>query len=121
MKADDLHELWTNGPKMRMSTQPYSFRLPIVIGAQIEALCEIYPQKNRTEIVTDLLSYALEHMQRGLPTDPIQIPGSRKIEQGGMKALFEQRCEEIFDGLRKRHYGYEPYIKVIPVDPDKEE
>ena len=96
MKADDLHELWTNGPKMRMSTQPYSFRLPIVIGAQIEALCEIYPQKNRTEIVTDLLLAAIEELEPNLPTEPILKTEDDSAFKGGMRHKFRAYSNGFF-------------------------
>lgn len=119
MDTDHLHDHWTTGPRFRWSRQPYSFRLPTFVGAQIDALCEIYPQRNKTEIVTDLLIAALADLNENLPSEDAPVAGSRKNIKGGVKAVFERRTEEIRAELDKRYYGYAPYVKVLPANQDE--
>ena len=67
MKTDQLHDLWTSPDNSRLTTKQFSFRLPVHIAAKVAALCEIYPQKNRTQIVADLLTSAIDELEKNLP------------------------------------------------------
>jgi len=67
MKTSHLHDLWASPDNSRLTSKQFSFRLPIHIAAKIAALCEIYPQKNRTQIVADLLTAALDDLEKNLP------------------------------------------------------
>jgi len=67
MKASQLHDLWDSPDNSRLTTKQFSFRLPVHIAAKIAALCEMYPQKNRTHIVADLLTSALDELEKNLP------------------------------------------------------
>lgn len=70
MKSNQLHDLWTSPDNSRLTSKQFSFRLPVHIAAKIAALCEIYPQKNRTQIVADLLTTAIDDLEKGLPESP---------------------------------------------------
>ena len=63
----DLHKIWAAPDNTRLTAKQYSFRLPVHVAAQISALCEMFPQKSRTQIVGDLLATALEDFQRSFP------------------------------------------------------
>ena len=67
MKTDQLHDLWASPDNTRLTSKQFSFRLPVHIAAKIAALCEMYPQKNRTQIVADLLTTALDELEKNLP------------------------------------------------------
>lgn len=67
MKTEHLHDLWAGPDNSRLTTKQFSFRLPVHIAAKIAALCEIYPQKNRTQIVADLLTSSLNDLEEKLP------------------------------------------------------
>jgi len=69
MKADQLHDLWASPDNTRLTSKQFSFRLPVHIAAKIAALCEMYPQKNRTHIVADLLTSALDELEKKLPEE----------------------------------------------------
>ena len=69
MKTAHLHDLWDSPDNARLTTKQFSFRLPVHIAAKISALCEIYPQKNRTQIVADLLAAALDDLEKNLPEE----------------------------------------------------
>jgi hypothetical protein len=70
MKSNQLHDLWTSPDNTRLTSKQFSFRLPVHIAAKIAALCEIYPQKNRTQIVADLLTTAIDDLEKHLPEMP---------------------------------------------------
>lgn len=67
MKAEHLHDLWSSPDNSRLTSKQLSFRLPVHIAAKIAALCEMYPTKNRTQIVADLLASALDSLEKSLP------------------------------------------------------
>lgn len=67
MKTAHLHDQWSSPDNSRLTSKQFSFRLPVHIAAKIAALCEIYPQKNRTHIVADLLAAALDDLEKNLP------------------------------------------------------
>ena len=111
MKTEHLHDLWAGPDNSRLTTKQFSFRLPVHIGAKIAALCEMYPQKNRTQIVADLLTAALDDLEKNLP----QAPGkpvaardndeiARQIGQPGQKLFYLGGARGRFQGLANKHY-----------------
>lgn len=67
MKTQHFHDVWASPDNSRLTTKQFSFRFPVHIAAKIAALCEMYPQKNRTHIVADLLAAALDDLEKNLP------------------------------------------------------
>ena len=67
MKASDLHIVWTTPDNSRVTSRQYSFRLPVHVAAKIEALCEMYSTRTRTEIVGDLLATSLQEVENSFP------------------------------------------------------
>lgn len=74
MKSELLHDLWSSPDNSRLVSKQFSFRLPVHIAAKINALGELYPQKNRTQIVADLLSSALDQLEKSLPYQLYEAP-----------------------------------------------
>lgn len=75
MKASSLHDIWASPDNTRLTPKQFSFRLPVHVAAKVAALCEIYPQKSRTQIIADLLTSALDDLEQNLPMtlgDPIR-------------------------------------------------
>ncbi len=70
MKAKDLLSLWKTPDNTRLTAKQTSIRFPVHIAAKIAALCEMYPKKNRTEIIGDLLASSLEEMEQSFPFIP---------------------------------------------------
>jgi hypothetical protein len=89
MKTEQLHDLWTSPDNSRLTSKQFSFRLPVHIAAKIAALCEIYPQKNRTQIVADLLTSSLDELEKNLP----EALGDQ-IEASWQKDISEQAAIE---------------------------
>ena len=110
MKAEQLHDLWASPDNSRLTTKQFSFRLPVHIAAKIAALCEIYPQKNRTQIVADLLTTALDELEKNLP----ECAGERAeksieehiaMESGEYQPLYYMgRVRARFQNVANRHY-----------------
>ena len=69
MKSNELISYWGSPDNSRLTAKQYSLRLPIHVAAKISALCDLYPNKNRTQIVGDLLATALEDVEDALPTE----------------------------------------------------
>lgn len=68
MKTSNLVDIWKAPDNTRLTSKQYSFRLPVHVAAKLSALCDLYPNKTRTQIVGDLLSTALNDVQEALPS-----------------------------------------------------
>lgn len=62
MKSPDLHKVWSAPGNSRLTAKQQSFRLPTHVAAKINALCDVFPNKTKTEIVGDLLAAALDEL-----------------------------------------------------------
>lgn len=67
MKPSDLVTVWDAPDNTRLTAKQYTIRLPIRVAAQISALCDLYPKKNRTELIGDLLVSAIDVVSEALP------------------------------------------------------
>jgi hypothetical protein len=111
MKTSHLHDLWESPDNSRLTTKQFSFRLPIHIGAKIAALCEMYPQKNRTQILADLLTSALDDLEKSLPEAPGEMvePSdndeiSKQIGQSGKQLYYLGGVRGRFHKLANLHF-----------------
>lgn len=113
MKTSHLHDVWSSPDNSRLLSKQFSFRLPVHIAAKIAALGELYPQKNRTQIVADLLSAALDDLEKNLPF--VIIPLDEHQQKMEDEAAFHQGrpYEDLFEmggvrakfrNLANRHY-----------------
>lgn len=69
MKTSHLHDLWAGPDNSRLTNKQFSFRFPVHIAAKLAALSNLYPQKTRTQIVADLLTSALDDLEKNLPEE----------------------------------------------------
>ena len=67
MKASDLAKVLGAPDNSRLTARQKSFRLPTHVAAKINALCDIYPSRSKTEIVGLLLAAALDEAIANLP------------------------------------------------------
>ncbi len=95
MKTQHLHDIWSSPDNSRLVSKQFSFRLPVHIAAKIAALGDLYPQKNRTQIVADLLTAALDDLEKNLP----QALGERLSDE-------EEHYQKM--GAEQSGYEYEP-------------
>ncbi len=80
MKIKALSEYWEKQAKATLTAEEYTLRLPIEDAAKIAALAEMYPKRTKTEIISELLSAALEELETSLP----YVAGKRVIETDEM-------------------------------------
>lgn len=64
MKASELVESWTSHDNKRLTSKQVSIRLPVHIAARVFGLCDMFPNKTRTDIVADLLNSSLEELEK---------------------------------------------------------
>ena len=101
-KAAELHNFWLLPDNSRLTSKQYSFRLPVHVAAKIAALCDMYPQKTRTEIVGDLLSTSIEDVIRGIPSKSGKLLGVDP--DTGLKIFDEAGPIARFWELADKHY-----------------
>jgi len=117
MKPSQLHMVWAMPDNTRLTAKQYSFRLPVHVAAKLNALCDLYPNKTRTQLVADLLATAIEQAGEGLPTlkgdhldSVIADDGTRLevFEDVGMRARFKKLANRHYAALEKELGNREP-------------
>ena len=90
------------GPGVRLSRKRYALWLPLALASRVEALCEMYPQKSRTQVMSDLLGLGLAQIEQALPApDPGQPAFQSDIRQP-IYLLTGPFSE--FHGLARKHH-----------------
>lgn len=77
MRIKDLLKEWERKAGAPRTAEEYAVRLPIHDAARIHALAEMYPGRRPEDIITDLLSAALDEFEAALP----YVPGQRVIAE----------------------------------------
>lgn len=107
MKTQHFHDVWAGPDNTRLVSKQVSLRLPVHITAKLAALLEIYPQKNRTQLVADLLTAALDDLEKNLPQE--HIPANDEDDQTAREiAQYEgYQHEPVFylGGVRAKYRG----------------
>ena len=101
MKSADLVKVWSAPYNSRLTAKQHSFRLPVHVAAKLAALCDLYPNKTKTEIVGDLLSAALEEVIQNLPF----VRGQKVSNHPDFGDIFEVLgVAADFQRLANKHY-----------------
>ncbi|MEW5791964.1 MAG: type 1 pili tip component [Pseudomonadota bacterium] len=77
MKVKELIETWEKHASTRLTAHELAVRLPLRDAARIAALAEMYPLRSEQEIITELLSAALDELETSLP----YVQGARVIAE----------------------------------------
>lgn len=75
MNITDLMTAWESSPSGHLSASEYRIRLPLSDAAKIAALVDMYPSRNETQIISELLTAALNELERALP----YVQGDKEI------------------------------------------
>lgn len=59
--------LWEQTANGELTEESYSVRLPVADAARLQALADLYPRRSIENIITDLLSSALDEVESSLP------------------------------------------------------
>lgn len=87
MRATDLHAIWAAPDNSRLTSRQSSFRLPVHVAAKLNALCELYPNKSKTQIVGDLLATAIDASLEALPSAKGRVIDVVEDDNGGQVEL----------------------------------
>jgi hypothetical protein len=66
METKHLLRNWVGPDNSRLMRNQTSMRLSVHVAAKISALCEMFPQRSKTQMINDLLSTALEELEGSL-------------------------------------------------------
>ena len=93
---------WERHSRGRLSAKQFAVHLPIEDTAKLHALAEMYPRRNIEQIITDLLTAALEDFERNLP----YRQGSRVIAEDdhGDPIYEDSGPTPRFLALSKKHH-----------------
>lgn len=112
VQTKDLLKLWQAPDHSRLTAKQISLRLPVAIAARVAALCEMYPNKNRTQVISDLLSTALSDLEDAFPVTRGKL--LHELPDGEM--LFAD------EGIRARYYQLvHEYTCTLERDAGREE
>ena len=125
MKTSSLHEFWSAPDNTRLTSKQFSFRLPVHVAAKIAALCDMYPQKTRTQIVADLLTTALHELEVSMPDglgerveDQYQAEIAEQIGEEGEVLYYLGGTRGRFRNLANQHY-WDMEKEMGTENPDK--
>ena len=77
MKIRDLPKEWQEKAGEERTARDYHIRLPVQVAAGISALAEMYPGRTEIQIITELLSAALNELEESFP----YVQGKRVIAE----------------------------------------
>ncbi len=75
MKPEDLLKVWDAPDHSRLTPKQISIRLPILVSAKLSALNEMYPSKNKSQMICDLIATAIDQLEQGFPVEKGEIIG----------------------------------------------
>ena len=67
MNIQQLLHLWETTASGELTQEVFSVRLPVESAAKLHALAEMYPRRQITELITDLMAAALNDVETCLP------------------------------------------------------
>jgi hypothetical protein len=100
MKASDLAKVLGAPDNSRLTAKQQSFRLPTHVAAKLNALCDIYPSRSKTEIVGLLMSAALDEAIAHLPA----ALGEEFRPEGGEMLYYEAGTVASFRHFANQHF-----------------
>ncbi|MBN2034832.1 MAG: hypothetical protein JW836_16320 [Deltaproteobacteria bacterium] len=116
MKAKELTTIWGAPEPPKLTPKQLSIRLPILVAAKISALCEMFPRRTKTDIVGDLLTVALDQLEKSfIPVKGLCIQDGSQYYQApvlyediGDRATFLKFTEKNLRELEKEAGVEEP-------------
>lgn len=67
MKIRQLVNTWEKQATGKLTEETYSINLPVEDAARIQALREMYPRRQINDLITDLITAALDELESSLP------------------------------------------------------
>lgn len=66
MSIKKLIETWSRNDSAPLADEQFHLRLSIYEAAKIEALCEMFPGRDRDHLLSDIVSAALDELQESI-------------------------------------------------------
>lgn len=107
MKIRDLLKEWEDTAASPRTAHEYRLHLPIYEAAKVSALAEMYPGRTEEQIITDLLTAALDELQASFPYikgDDVVAwdeEGDPIYEDAGLTPRFHRRTETHLKRLKQ--------------------
>jgi hypothetical protein len=102
MEPRDLVNVWDTPDNSKLIPKQWSIRLPIHVAAKINALCDLFPRRTKTEIISDLIATALAQLVEALPEGSRERPEAGPPGQpgtGGMRERFDTLTRHYIEAL----------------------
>lgn len=77
MKIRELLAEWQDKASARQTTDEYAIRLSLHDAARVRALAAMYPGRTETQIISELLTAALDELEASFP----YVQGSRVVAE----------------------------------------
>lgn len=107
MQPEDLVKVWEAPDHSRLTPKQMSLRLPITVAAKVNALCDIFPRKTKTEIIGDLLAAALDQIENAFPCKKGELIGHEPphdepvYQDVGLRGRFRELSEKHVRDLER--------------------
>ncbi|WP_440995955.1 type 1 pili tip component [Arhodomonas sp. SL1] len=101
MKLRDLLERWEESASEARTPNHYRVRLPVHDAAKLAALAEMYPGRSEEQIITDLLSTALDEIEAAFPY--VQGQGVVAEDEQGDPIYEDAGLTPRFQALTRKH------------------
>lgn len=88
--------------EIKLTRKKYSFNLPLSLASRLEALCELYPYKTRTQVIADLIGLGLAEVERSASDTAIE-PTEFHPDTSQHVYLLNGPFSE-FHGLTRKHH-----------------
>jgi len=103
MNPKGLSKAWLEPDSARLSKRQIAIRLPLRVIAGIDAIEVLFPKKNKTEIIGDLLSAALDQFAEGLSDVEPAETEKAEAEEVGTNAMSQRGAYEFMARARLRY------------------
>lgn len=67
MTVKDLAKRWENQAQGKLTKSAYQVRLGLEDAAKIDALAEMFPRRNKEQLISELMSAALKELESSFP------------------------------------------------------
>ena len=101
MTIKELVGLWQDHAQGRLTKESYSIKLTLEDAAKIDALSEMYPRRNKEELISELLSAALAELERSFP----YVAGQEvaMLDEFGDPVYKDKGPTPAFQALTRKH------------------
>jgi len=101
MEKSKLHEQWGARDDRRLASKTISSRLPVHILARIMSICDLYPNRTRSDIINDLLNAGLSVFENELPASSFKCPPEEFMEDS---SIFPFGAKTSYRKNANKHY-----------------